>query len=193
MPLDMNLMYGEMAGSAALHGILPILFFTIISTFNTKLIGLSNMQYMLILLAFCSITSFAVNFAFLTGLQASTCGGVKNISSISAGAGLGALITAVLVALPANMEWARLMVTSVFGMKHNILLSEQDVKNQDILQGAAAKIFDTPDQETVKQTAQTQVVQTRREIAVGSIYWMAFAGAYGIAAGSMISASTCGV
>lgn len=190
MPLDMNLMYGEMAGSAAIHGILPILF-TVMYSFNT--IDFTNLQYMLILLAFCTIMSFVVNFAFLTALQASTCDGVKNISSISAGAALGAIITTILVALPANMEWARLMVTSVFGMKHNILLSEQDVKNQDILQGAAAKIFDVPDQGSVKQTQQTQVVQTRREIAVGSIYWMAFAGAYGIAAGSMISASTCGV
>lgn len=185
-------MYGEMAGSAAIHGILPILFFTIISTFNTNLVGLSNMQYILIFLAFCTIMSFIVNFAFLTGLQASTCGGVKNISSISAGAGIGALITAVLVALPANMEWARLMVTSIFGMKHNIVLSEQDVKNQDILQGAAAKIFETPDQGTVKMTSQMKEIQTYREIAVGSVYWMAFAGAYGIAAGSMMSASTCG-
>lgn len=191
MPLDTNLLYGEMVGSWISHLAIP---------FGVSLI-IGALPYMdlskkvLILIAASVVLSFVVQFGFLTFLQASSCKGVQNYGSIFGAALIGAGITGAMVAIPLYVEPMRLAVSQLFGSHKSLLTPEQARMNEivtsagkglveaslpsaglPVLRGGASL---TPDQYDN---------QTFKEMMIGSSYWAAFAGAYGIGIGSMIAA-----
>jgi hypothetical protein len=188
MALDLNLLYGEMFASAMIHGTLPYLIY-----FLTRSIpGMTNMSYIAVLIGACSFISFLLQCGFLTTLQANTCKGVKNVTSIFTGGAVAALITGIMLAIPAFSEPMRLMVSSLI-MNHNIILDPLDAANQQILLEASEKITGTTHTGSIQvQPTLSEVEdQTRREIAIGAGYWGFAAGAYGIGVGTMFAGSAC--
>lgn len=144
MGLDMNLLYGEMIGSAIIHSVLPLIIYVIFYVnyyYDDK--------YIISLILLCIVGSFLVNFGFISSIQQNSCGGLKSMESVAIGAAIAALVTGVMVAIPVYVEPMRLMVTSFIGIKSNNYL----------------------------------------DMAVGSSFWLLFAGAYGIAIGGIMSTS----
>jgi hypothetical protein len=193
MALDLNLLYGEMAVSAALHGMLPFIVFAM----SQNLVVMTRYSYISILFVLCVVMSFIFQFGFLTALQQSTCNGVKDLGSIAKGAAVAALTTGVMLAIPVFVEPMRLMVTSlpVIGIPHLMRLDPKDAKNQTVIYGAAKEVTDsvTPPNPVHTQPNELQIeTQTRKEMAFGGAYWTAIAGAYGIGIGCMMATGSCG-
>lgn len=189
MPLDTSLLYGEMVGSWISHLAIP---------FGVSLI-LGALPYMelgtkvLILIAASIALSFVVQFGFLTFLQASSCKGVQNFGSIFAGALVGGGITGAMVAIPLYVEPMRLAVSQLFG-SHKSLLTPEQARMNEIVTSAGkglieASIREIPEIQKggASLTADQYDNQTFKEMMIGSSYWSAFAGAYGIGIGSMIA------
>lgn len=189
----------------------------------------------LIFIAICASVSFLVQAAFMTGLQASSCSGVKHPLRILVAALHGAFITAGMVAVPMYIEPMRLIVSQLFG-PHQPMLTGAARLATDAAAAAAATMKPVsqasivpvppgvpavegaaqatplptaPQGDLTIEEAQEQYTykrgtmvggaalppveyeeQTFKEMMIGSAYWAAFAGAYGIGAGSMI-ASKC--
>jgi hypothetical protein len=191
MGLDMNLLYGEMIGSAIIHSVLPVIIFVL---GNILFDFMTSNGYTISLILLCIAGSFLVNFGFISSLQQNSCGGIKSIKSVATGAAIAALVTGALVAIPVYVEPMRLMVTSFIGIEHNILLNPKDAENQNDLEKVSVKIHGPrdqtlPDKDPIKPSDID--TQTRWEMAVGSSFWLLFAGAYGIAVGGIMSTS-CG-
>jgi hypothetical protein len=202
MPLDTNLLYGEMAGSWLAHMAIPVAVSTLISmAFSTYTLRTRT----LILVLLTTAISFLVQWGFLTFLQASSCNGVKDYKSITLGAVIATVITAGMTAIPAFIEPVRLAVSQLFG-EHKPLLTAAAAKINKIVvetgvqvlaestgkpaEGAAAAVADTPE-DSEKQLASAILEydnQTMKEIMYGVSYWSAFAGAYGVGIGSLIAA-----
>jgi hypothetical protein len=188
MPMDTGLLYGEMVGSAIMHAAIPFAAVLIIKTFRDAL----PPQLSLLFLAFCVVGSFLVQMAFLAMLQANACNGIKNFAGIANGAGIGALITCILVAIPVFIDSMRLMVSQLF-FDHQVLLTPQLQKVHDIIAKAGTEVMIASDSD--KQTggslsSEEYGKQTLNELSTGTCYWIAFAGAYGVAFGSLMAA-TC--
>lgn len=193
MALDLNLLYGEMAVSAALHGMLPFIVFAM----SQNLVVMTRNNYVITLIVTCVILSFVFQFGFLTALQQSTCSGVKDLGTIAKGAGYGALMTGIMLAIPIFVEPMRLMITSlpVIGIPHLVKLDPKDATNQEVIYDAAKKVTDslTPPDPVHTQPTELQIeTQTRKEMAFGGAYWTAIAGAYGIGIGCMVATKSCG-
>jgi hypothetical protein len=188
MALDLNLLYGEMFASAMIHGTIPYLIYFL----SRSIPAMSHMSYIAVLLGACAFLSFLLQCGLLTTLQANTCKGVKNVTSIVKGGAVAAVITAIMLAIPAFSEPMRLMVSSLI-MKHNIILDPLDVAHQQVLLDAAQKITGAvPDVAVQVQPTVSEIEdQTRREIAIGAGYWGFAAGAYGIGVGTMFAGSAC--
>ena len=187
----MNLLYGEMLGSAIIHAVAPMATFALGSVMVPTM---TKNGYIISLIAVCTVASFIIQFGFLSSLQQSACSGIKSMSSIAGGSLIAALITAAMIAIPVFVEPMRLMVTSVLGMEHKIILEAEDERKQDILVDAAEKVWHegSPAVKTSSQPSVDELdIQTRREMAIGSAFWLLFAGAYGVGAGAMTSTS-CG-
>jgi len=192
MALDLNLLYGEMAGSAIFHGLMPFFIYII-----SQRLVLTKNGFIIMLLVTCTILSFVFQFGFLTILQQSTCNGVKDLGSIAKGASVGALTTAIMLAIPVFVEPMRLMVTSlpVIGIPHLIKLDPKDATNQEVIYDAAKKVTDslTPPDPVHTQPTEAQIEnQTRKEMSFGGAYWTAIAGAYGVGIGCMMATKSCG-
>ena len=170
MPLDTNLLYGEMVGSWLAHLAIPFATYMLINAMPT----MDAFPKILIFIGVCTLLSFACQYMLLAILQASSCDGVKDYGSIATAAGIGALITAGMVSIPSFVESMRLVVSQML-FSHKPLLTPQLAKINEILTDAGDRVLKaslTPDQ-----------------IASGASYWSAFAGAYGIGIGSLFAAS----
>lgn len=194
MPLDTGLLYGEMVGSAIMHIAIPFAAILIIQALR----DLFPKQTALVFLGLCVSASFLVQMAFLTILQANACSGVKNFGGIAQGALLAAIITGVLMAIPVFLEPMRHMVSQLF-FEHQVLLTPELRVIHDIVAKAGAEIEKTgsgsPGSGTMVGGAINEEEydeQTLYEISAGSSYWGAFAGAYGVAFGSLMAASCPG-
>ncbi len=192
--MDTNLLYGEMAGSWLAHLAIPAgvaVLFSYLPTMTTKMRGL-------ILLGGTVVLSFLVQAGLLTSLQAAACSGVKDYGSIFAGAGIAALITAILAAVPIFFEPMRLAVSQMF-IIHKPELTAKAAR-LDTIVSTAAELFVKGEQSEQSEQSEQLVQkggalsqeeyseQERRELTIGTAYWTAFAGAYGIGLGSLISA-----
>jgi len=188
----MNLMYGEMIGSAMIHGGLPILIY-VIGTIMVPTMTKSSYTLSLILLSI--VGSYIVNFAFISSLQQNSCNGIKSVKSVAIGAAVSAFVTGALIAIPVYVESMRLMFTTFIGMEHKVELEPEDARKQDILNEASLKVWDRksiPGSAGSSQPTPDEIdTQTRREMAAGATFWSLFAGAYGIAIGARMSTS-CG-
>ncbi len=181
--MDTTLLYGEMAGSWLLHLAAPLVIATVLGLNE----GLSQANKVSLLLLITVIVSFCVQFGFLTFLQASACTGVKSYYNVFKGALVAALFTAIMVAIPLYWEKARLMVSQLF-LPHQTMLTPEQAAQNDILVKAAEMI--TTPQKGGALDAPGYDAQTFKEITYGAAYWAAFAGAYGVGAGSL-SAAKC--
>ena len=191
MPVDTNMLYGEMAGSLLVHMALPV----------AVAVLLSVMPYMelatkvKLLIAGVALLSGLVHFGFLAALQSSACSGVKDYQTIFAASGVGALLTAAMVAIPAYVEPMRLTVSQLFGTHKSMLTPAMAHVNALVAKAgneiAAASAPSSPSPEIQKGgaalTPSEYEDQVFRETMVGAAYWSAFAGAYGIGIGSMIA------
>ena len=191
--MDTGLLYGEMVGSAIMHAAIPFAAVLIIKTFRDAL----PPQISLLFLAFCIVGSFFVQMAFLAMLQANACSGIKNFAGIANGAGIAALITGGLVAIPVFLEPMRLMVSHLF-FDHQVLLTPQLQKVHDIIAKAGTDVMIASASGSDKQKGgslshEEYEKQTLNEISTGTSYWIAFAGAYGVAFGSLMAATCPGV
>ena len=193
MPLDINLLYGEMAGSWIAHLGIP---------FGTAMLvrsmgRMDAFTKVLIFLCVCTVISFICQAGFLAILQSSSCDGIKDYGKIFMGALVAATITAGMIAIPAFYEPMRLVVTNLF-MPHKTLLTPELAKINEILTKAGDDVLRASlaaDAPAVQKggaaiTPEEYEVQTFQEIAIGASYWAAFAGAYGIGIGSL-TAATC--
>ena len=197
MPLESGTLYGTMAGSMIIHAAFPILVAVLISTIP----GLSLPTKVILFLAVGAFCSFLTQFGMLIILQSSSCSGVKSYKSIFAGAGIGSIVTAALTAVPLYVEPLRLVVSQLFATHHSLLTPKMREIN-DIITHAAQSISN-PDHPTdfsnvaELETGTTALTpeqyedQTVKEMMMGAAYFSAFAGAYGVAMGSMVSATTC--
>lgn len=194
--MDTGLLYGEMVGSAIMHIAIPFAAILIIQALR----DLFPKQTALVFLALCVSASFLVQMAFLTILQANACSGVKNFGGIAQGALLAAIITGVLVAIPVFLEPMRHMVSQLF-FEHQVLLTPELRLVHDIVAKAGAEIEKTGSgfPGSAKMVGGGGAIseeeydeQTLYEISAGSSYWGAFAGAYGVAFGSLMAASCPG-
>lgn len=184
MPTDTSILYGEMAGSWALHLTMPL-----VAGFMMKAVP-ATAPRLLILISMIVVMSFALQTGLIAFLQQAACNGVKNYSRIFIAGAIAAVITAVMVAIPAYIEPARLVVSQLF-TSHRSQPTPEKERMEEIIEGAAAKLATV----SVQQTGGAMTIdefqqQTEREISIGMAYWAAFAGAYGIGVGSMI-ASKC--
>ena len=151
----------------------------------------------LLLIAASIVLSFVAQFAFLMFLQASSCKGVQNYGRIFAGALIAAGITGAMVAIPLYVEPMRLAVSQLFG-SHKSLLTPEQARMNEILTTAGKGLVEasvplTPIPDMIQKggaslTPDQYDNQTFKEMMIGSSYWAAFAGAYGIGVGSMIAA-----
>jgi len=196
MPLDTGLLYGEMVGSAVMHIAIPFAVILIIQSLR----DIFPKQITLVFLGLCVVASFLVQLAFLTVLQANACSGVKNFGGVAQGALIAAIITGVLVAIPVFLEPMRHMVSQLF-FEHQVLLTPELRQIHDIVAKAGAEIEKTGSGSSGSTkmvggggaiTAEKYDEQTLYELSAGSSYWGAFAGAYGVAFGSLMAASCPG-
>ena len=191
MPLDTNLMYGEMVGSAFAHIAIPM---GIVLVLNwLPYMSLSKRTWLL--LGFTVLLSFVFQFGFLTFLQASSCQGVKNYTSIGMGALIAAGVTGIMIAIPTFFEPMRLLVSQLFG-DHKPLLTPELANINNVVERAGTEFYKASTVPLPVQgggaalTIDNYEKQTLNEIQIGVSYWAAFAGAYGIGLGSLVAA-TC--
>lgn len=184
--MDTNLLYGEMAGSWLAHLAIPAaiaVLFSYLPSMETKTRGL-------ILLGGTVVLSFLVQAGLLTSLQAAACKGVKDYGSIFAGAAIAATITAILAAIPIFFEPMRLAVSQLF-IKHMPALTAESARVETIASNAAEAYAEggvTIVQRGGALSLEEYAEQERKELTIGTAYWTAFAGAYGIGLGSLIAA-----
>jgi hypothetical protein len=190
MPLDSNLLYGEIAGSWLVHLAIPIGVSVLISVLPYMPLG----RRALYLLIGSAILSVLVQAAFLTALQASACSGVKDYGSIGVAALFGGAITAGMMALPIYVEPLRLVVSQLFGA-HKSLLTPKLAQVNNILTAAGRDVAEasvgSPDAPVQTGGAALTPIeyeaQAFKEMMIGASYWAAFAGAYGVGLGSMMT------
>ena len=198
MPLDSNLLYGEMAGSSFAH--VAIAFGTYLIVNNSNFSAMATKIG--VFLAIFVVLSFVCQYMFLAMLQANSCDGVKDYGKVFTGAMISAIITAGMVAVPAYVEPLRLVVSRL-GISHKTLLSPKLAVVHETVANAAVDVYmklegvENTNSDPVKMaappsaiTAEKYDVQTLQEIACGAAYWGAFAGAYGVGIGSL-TAATC--
>ena len=192
MPISSSLLYGEMAASGFINVAFAIFGGFLVSTL-AQMIEMTEVVRSLILLAFVVGLSTAIQYGLFVALQANSCGKVTNYGAIAKATGQGALITAIMVAIPLFVEPMRLVVSEALaqfgiGGGHQVPLTPALEVQQTAIIDAAHKIASV--QEGGALTAQQFQDQTNREKYIGAAFWAAFAGAYGIGLGSL-HAGTC--
>ena len=192
MPLDTNLLYGTMVGSWIGHLAIPVVT-------RIAVRQLEFADWKLWFIVGCVGLSLLWQAMWLTVLQTSTCQGVKNVKGIATGSAIAAAITAVMVALPVYVEPLRLIVSQLF-ISHKALLTPAIAHVNDALVESGTKVLSASLQAgggasflgpgvARAITPDEYEDQTSQEIALGTSYWAAFAGAYGLGIGSLFAAS----
>jgi hypothetical protein len=180
MALDTNLLYGTMVGSWIAHLAIPV---------AIMMVARQMTNWKLWFLAGCVGASLLWQAMWLTVLQTSTCQGVKNVRGIATGSTISAVIMAIMVAIPIYVEPMRLVVSQLF-MSHKALLTPAIANVNDALVDSGKKILGASLQVGGGAiTPEEYEAQTAQETALGTSYWAAFAGAYGIGIGSFFAAS----
>jgi len=191
MPLDTNLLYGVMAGSWITHLAIPFATFLLVRS----LPYMDLLPKTLLFLSICVALSFGTQMGLLAVLQSSSCGGIKDYRSIAIGSAIAALITATIGAIPAFIEPMRLIVSQLI-MRHKTLLTPELAKMEALMSETAEKVLKaslTEDMAAAVQKGGAAIspeeyeTQTFQEIAIGTGYWVAFAGAYGLGLGSLVA------
>ena len=145
------------------------------------------------------VISFVVQLAFLLGLQMVSCKGVKSYTMLLAGAFIGAVLTGAMIAFPTFIESMRLVVSQLF-IDHKSLLTEKMAAIDAATTDAGLNVFRAevkeandlaaalPNQRGGGAITEDQYEhQTLQEMMIGSSYWAAFAGAYGVGIGSLVA------
>lgn len=183
MALDASLLYGLVAASAIAHAALVFAIYVFMNLAGAT--GSGILQGIL-----CAI-SFVIQFGLLTALQANTCGGVKDYSSIIKGSVWSLLIVGIFTLIPVKIPYMRDIVAWL-----SPRATPADVEVGRILEQAAINIQSAtstsgatpapPDvlSASLEAYQQDTFLATTKAIA----FWAAFAGAYGIAAGSLVAA-----
>jgi len=188
MPLNSNLLYGEMAASWLAHLAIPV-FISII--FPYFFYGLTGAVKMLAFIGLCCVLSFVFQSGFLSVIQASSCNGIHNVSHILKGSIVATVITGLTLLIPAFIQPMRLMVSQLF-QNHLTLLTPDMATFQQTLAEAAVKLEQGATAGQQKGGGITQAeydAQTFQEFTIGASYWGAFAGAYGFGIGSLYAGS----
>ena len=184
MPVDPNMLYGEMAGSMLVHIAIPVGVAVLLSVLPYMELN----RKVLLLIIISALLSGLVQFGFITALQASACSGVKEYQTIFAAAGVCALLSGAMMALPAYVEPLRLTVSQLFGAHKSLLTPALSHINAVISSAgtemAAASVVQKGGAALTLPEYEAQVFH---ETMIGAAYWSAFAGAYGIGIGSMIA------
>ena len=187
MPLDTGLLYGEMIASAIAHIAIPFAVMLIIGTMPYMI----PFQKSLVFIGLVVLLSFLSQMGFLMMLQVNACSGLNNFSGVVKGSVIAAIITAVMIAIPVFIEPMRVMISQYF-IKHRTVMTGEAKRRTDIIVAAANQLGHTP--VMVGGGPELNMIeyedQTLREISAGTSYWGAFAGAYGVAFGSLVAA-TC--
>jgi len=190
MPLDVNLLYGEMVASWIAHLAIPVGAGMLIG-FMPYMIPTTKVITMIML---CMLFSFVCQFIFLVVLQTNTCGGMKDYGGVVMGAMLCAAITGAMVTIPGFVEPMRLVISQLFGDHKTLLTPELARMNnliaktsQDVLRASLGSPPAVVQAGGAAITQDEYDVQTFQEITMGASYWAAFAGAYGIGLGSLLA------
>ena len=207
MPISSSLLYGEMAASGLINVAFAIFGGFLVSSVS-KMMEMSDLVQSLILLAFIVGVSTAIQYGLFVALQANSCGKVTHYGAIAKATGQGALITAIMVAIPLFVQPMRLIVSEALaqfgiGGGHQVPQTPAMAYMQKQIEQAAENIAAYSEHESisnVKEENQNQsggalnpqqfADQTNREKYIGAAFWAAFAGAYGIGLGSL-HAGTC--
>ena len=186
----MNVLYGEMGGSALAHFAIPILVGLALPILN-----IDYLQSAFYMLAGIVIVSFAVHWLFILGLQASSCKGIKDILGITYGA-IGSTFVTLLLTVPAiYSESFRLLISQVF-IRHKPLEGpdNDDLKSKMIavavkngMDSAAATERATAQLEEMFCTKKQYEDQTLMEMRLAAAFMAAWTGAYGVGIGSMMA------
>ena len=203
MPVDFNLVYGEMIGSAILHGVMPSIVTAIYKRIS-PVFEIRDIQ--LVIMLAVPLLSVVAQGLLIASLQASSCGGVRSFSQIGIAALIAGALTAALIAIPTYAEPIRLMVSQLF-KDHWALRSPLEQQKENVIAAAGEKIRALDAQEQVGDaridqrggnqkggaslTREDYDAQTVSELNYGTGYWAAWAGAYGIAAGTYLAATNC--
>ena len=187
MPLNTDLLYGEMAGSFIIHAAIPAAILLALES-----LGVSAGSRILWLVGALALASFVIQFGLLTVLQQTSCSGVKAFGGVAWGAAIGAVITGVFAWLPTALPWLRLLISQIF-MRHRPLATPGEAAAERATLDAAAAVREA---EGVSAVAAAQTggvslekpaydLQTFAELRYAVAYMSAFAGAYGTGIGSL--------
>jgi hypothetical protein len=185
MALDTSLLYGLTAASAVAHAALA---FTIYVAM--KLIGSTSSSTLQIILCLISVI---IQFGLLTALQANTCGGVKDYGIVLVGTAISTFIVIGFTLLPVYVPYMREVVAwlapraSPADAEIAKTLEVAAMKVQELSGGQGADKIVPPDvtSTSLLEYEQATFLATTKAVA----FWAAFAGAYGIAAGSLKAAA----
>jgi hypothetical protein len=193
--MDSSLLYGEMAGSALVHAAVPLLVASVITMMPYRTLSHRTMTFFISII----VISFIVQLAFLLGLQMVSCKGVKDYKILVGGAFIGAVLTGAMIAFPTFIESMRLVVSQLF-IDHKSLLTEKMAAIDAATTDAGLNVFRAevkeandlaaalPNQRGGGAITEDQYEhQTLQEMMIGSSYWAAFAGAYGVGIGSLVA------
>lgn len=184
MPLNMSLLYGEMAGSWLIHLGIPV----IASVVVTAIPGLS--RALLPFLLIVTLLSFILQFVLLLPLQSTSCKGVHNMKSIAMGAVGSAVLTGVMTAIPLYYEPARLLASQLV-VSHRFVTTPETERENEAVAAATAVLRGVQGSKSGSDggiSLEEYATQTWTEQIVGASYWAAFAGAYGIGLSSLFVA-----
>jgi len=193
MPLDMNVLYGEMGGSFLAHFTIPILV-----GLALPILQIEYIQSAFYLLAGIVVLSFVVHWFFIMGLQASSCKGVKDILGITYGS-IGATAVTLLLTVPAiYSESFRLLISQVFirhkpmeGPDSDELLAKMiSTAERHGIESEKAKEQATAQMASMFCTEKQYEQQTLLEMRLAAAFMAAWTGAYGVGIGSM-TATNC--
>lgn len=190
MPLNTDLLYGEMAGSFIIHAAIPAAILLALES-----LGVPTASRMLWLIGALAAASFAIQVGLLTVLQQTSCSGVKEFGGVLRGAAVGALLTGAFAWLPTALPWLRLLISQIF-MRHRPLATpgEAAAERATLEAAGAVRAAEGVSAEMVAIVAQSGGIslekpaydlQTFAELRFAVSYMAAFAGAYGTGIGSL--------
>jgi hypothetical protein len=190
MPLNTDLLYGEMAGSFIIHAAVPAAVLVALES-----LGVATGSRILWLVGVLTAASFLIQVGLLTVLQQTSCSGVKQFGGVITGAAVGAAITGVFAWLPTALPWLRLLISQIF-MRHRPLATPGELEAERATVAAATAVREA---EGVPASASEGAgnsgslsldkaaydLQTFHELRYAVSYMSAFAGAYGTGIGSL--------
>jgi hypothetical protein len=144
MPISSSLLYGEMAASGLINVAFAIFGGFLVSLLS-QMMEMTEVVRSLILLAFIVGMSTAIQYGLFVALQANSCGKVTNYGAIAKATGQGAVITAIMVAIPLFVQPMRLIVSEALaqlgiGSGHQVPLDPAMAFAQKQIKQAAENI-----------------------------------------------------